>query len=59
MRYNNGGCHQIKGALPRRKYRRLFIQGDKTMATLQLLATAAAQYGISPEEDCNLMEQDL
>jgi hypothetical protein len=27
------------------------------MATLQLLSTAAAQYGISPEEYCNLLEQ--
>ncbi|KAL3774383.1 hypothetical protein ACHAW5_007943 [Stephanodiscus triporus] len=42
----------------RKKYKRLFIQGSESMATSQLLFTAAAQYGISPEEYCNLMEQD-
>ncbi|KAL7536289.1 hypothetical protein ACHAXR_008621 [Thalassiosira sp. AJA248-18] len=37
---------------------RLFIQGCESMATSQLLSTAAAQYGISSEEYCDLMEQD-
>jgi len=48
------------GILPtrKRKYSRLFIQGDESMSTSHLLSTAAAQYGISPEEYCDLMEQD-
>jgi hypothetical protein len=39
-------------------YRRLFIQGYETMATNQLLNDVSIQYGITPEEYCNLMEQD-
>ncbi|KAL3756271.1 hypothetical protein ACHAWU_007222 [Discostella pseudostelligera] len=41
-----------------RKYPRLFIQGTESMSTSQLLSTAASQYGITPEEYCDLMEQD-
>ena len=48
------------GILPtwKKKYSRLFIQGGESMSTSHLLSTAAAQYGISPEEYCDLMEQD-
>lgn len=42
----------------KRRYRRLFIQGYESMATSQLLRDVSAQYGITPEEYCNLMEQD-
>lgn len=42
----------------KKRYRRLFIQGCESMATSRLLATAAAQYGISSREYCDLMEQD-
>lgn len=41
-----------------KRYRRLFIQGHETMATNQLLNDVSIQYGITPEEYCNLMEQD-
>ena len=41
-----------------KRYRRLFIQGCETMATNQLLNDVSIQYGITPEEYCNLMEQD-
>ena len=41
-----------------RRYKRLFIQGCESMPTSQLLSTAASQYGISPEEYCDLMEKD-
>ncbi|KAL3809591.1 hypothetical protein ACHAXA_005807 [Cyclostephanos tholiformis] len=40
------------------RHRRLFIQGSEYMSTSQLLSTASAQYGISPVEYCDLMEQD-
>ena len=42
----------------KKRYRRLFIQGCETMATNQLLNDVSIQYGITPEEYCNLMEQD-
>ena len=42
----------------KKKYPRLFIQGNESMETSQLLSTAATQYGISPVEYCDLMEQD-
>jgi hypothetical protein len=42
----------------KRRYKRLFIQGNEYMSTSQLLLTASAQYGITPEEYCSLMEQD-
>lgn len=63
LRSCNNGRHRKDGrsgnnGIVRRKYKRLFIQGYESMATSQLLCTAAAQYGISPEEYCNLMEQD-
>ncbi|KAL9185088.1 hypothetical protein ACHAXT_002865 [Thalassiosira profunda] len=41
-----------------RKHKKLFIQGCESMATTELLSTAAAQYGISGDEYCNLMQQD-
>jgi hypothetical protein len=47
--------HHIRST---KKYPRLFIQGTESMPTAQLLSTAAAQYGITPEEYCDLMEQD-
>ncbi|KAL7528439.1 hypothetical protein ACHAWF_002558, partial [Thalassiosira exigua] len=49
---------QQPGMRKSRKYKRLFIQGYESMSTSQLLSTAASQYGISPEEYCDLMEQD-
>ena len=55
-----------KGLIPRRpnrkretrRYNRLFIQGCESMTGTELLSTAAAQYGISGDEYCNLMQQD-
>ncbi|KAL7491540.1 hypothetical protein ACHAWT_000881 [Skeletonema menzelii] len=41
-----------------KRYKRLFIQGSDSMKTSQLLSTASSQYGISPEEYCELMMQD-
>ncbi len=41
-----------------RRYKRLFIQGKDSMKTSQLLHTASSQYGITPEEYCELMMQD-
>lgn len=41
-----------------RRYKRLFIQGKDSMKTSQLLYTASSQYGITPEEYCELMMQD-
>ena len=41
-----------------KRYKRLFIQGSESIKTSQLLSTASSQYGISPEEYCELMMQD-
>ena len=41
-----------------KRYKRLFIQGSDSMKTSQLLSTASSQYGISPEEYCELMMKD-
>jgi len=42
----------------KKRYQRLFIQGSDSMKTSELLSTASSQYGITPEEYCELMMQD-
>jgi hypothetical protein len=47
-----------RGKTSTKRYKRLFIQGSDSMKTSQLLSTASSQYGITPEEYCELMMQD-
>ena len=54
---NNNNNNKSKRSRSRR-YKRLFIQGKDSMKTSQLLYTASSQYGITPEEYCELMMQD-
>lgn len=57
-RQNNNNNHNHKSKRSSRRYKRLFIQGKDSMKTSQLLYTASSQYGITPEEYCELMMQD-
>lgn len=56
--FNNRPHHSDSKIRKAKRYKRLFIQGCESMATSQLLSTAASQYGISSQEYCDLMEQD-
>lgn len=56
--FNDNNSITSISSTKKKRYRRLFIQGYETMATNQLLKDVSIQYGITPEEYCNLMEQD-